>query len=151
MPEQLPLLDRQGMEHLANLGYMLSCCISEIIRDMELPPAAAPAGRKALIEQFISTNFNKGITLGMLAEFLNLSESRTSRLLKEYFNAGLTGLVNRQRLNYAINTLQRAEVSARIAAQRAGFGSVEYFHRLFRRETGMTPQEYRKRHQRSER
>ena len=151
VPEQLPPLDRQGMEHLANLGYMLSCCISEIIRDMELPPAAAPAGRKALIEQFISTNFNKGITLGMLAEFLNLSESRTSRLLKEYFNAGLTGLVNRQRLNYAINTLQRAEVSACIAAQRAGFGSVEYFHRLFRRETGMTPQEYRKRHQRSER
>lgn len=147
----LPPLDRQGMEHLANLGYMLSCCISEIIRDMEQPPAAAPAGRKALIEQFISTNFNKGITLGMLAEFLNLSESRTSRLLKEYFDAGLTELVNRQRLNYAINTLQRAEVSARIAAQRAGFGSVEYFHRLFRRETGMTPQEYRKRHQRSER
>ncbi len=139
-------LDKQGMEHIANLGLMLSSYITEIIGDVKPPPVSAPAGRKGAIEQFIAVNFNRGISMEMLAEFLELSESRTGRLLKEYFNAGLTELVNKQRLNYAINTLQRAEVPVREAARRAGFDRIEYFHRLFKEKTGMTPGEFRRRH-----
>ncbi len=145
MQKKLPGLDVQGMEHIANLGYMLSCCISEIICDVELPATPAQPGRKTEIEQFIVRNYNKGISLDTLAEFLELSESRTSRLLKEYFNTGLTELVNRQRLNYASNLLLRSEITIREAAQRAGFSSIEYFHRIFRKHTGITPLEYRRR------
>ncbi len=142
--EKLPVLDQEGMTHIRNLGIMLASRIAETLAGMEIPPDAEEPGRRRRIEHFIARNFNQGATLDILADSLGLSTSRTSRLLKEYFNAGFSELLNQHRLGAAIHFLQRSELAINEVARRAGFDNIEYFHRIFKKHYGITPLEYRR-------
>lgn len=144
LTEKLTLLDTRQMEHIMNLGHMLASCISETIDNFDIRQNKEETGRKQRIENFIARNFNNSITLETLADFLNLSTSRTSRLLKLYFGSGFSELLNRHRINYVTHTLLRSEITVREAADRAGFDSIEYFHRVFKKQMNMTPLEYRR-------
>jgi two-component system response regulator YesN len=57
---------------------------------------------------------------------------------------GFISYVNRLRVQKAIELLLETTLSLSEITQSVGFGSQQYFTRVFKQETGQTPGEYRK-------
>ena len=84
------------------------------------------------------------LTLTKLAKKLNLSYSRCAHLVKEVSGKNFSELIRSYRLDYACNLLKHTGCSIENVCRLSGFGNLANFHRTFKSDIGMTPQEYRK-------
>ena len=93
--------------------------------------------------RYLNEHYHEPVTQEILAHTLGLSTN--------YFGAyfrGETGLsvreyLTRVRLCRAAELLKSTRMKVVEIADRAGFGSPEYFTRIFRENFGMTPKQYR--------
>ena len=68
-----------------------------------------------------------------------------SRLFKDYSDTCITVYVNNRRIDFAKELLKDKDNRIIDIAYHVGFTNLSYFHGMFKKQTGMTPQEYRKR------
>ena len=91
-----------------------------------------------------------GLTIGKLAEQLDLPEYRLRRLINQALgHRNFNSFVNRYRIadvKAALADPGQAEVPVLTIALDAGFSSLGPFNRAFKTETGLTPTEYRRQH-----
>ena len=85
------------------------------------------------------------ITLNDLADFLGLSHSRTSHVLKEEFGKTFNELLNASRIKRACDLLLTTQLSLKRIAHLSGFSNEYYFGRVFKKHTNLPPGAYRKR------
>lgn len=83
-------------------------------------------------------------TIEELAARANLCPSRYIHLFTEVHHVSPMRFLNVIRLNKAKEFLGNDSFSVGDVSRMAGFQSAQYFCRFFRRETGMTPTQYRK-------
>ncbi len=89
----------------------------------------------------------KTITLEGLAELLNLSCRQTQRIIKERYSMNFSEMRTKSRLNAAANFLileQKYTIDQ--ITEMTGFSNRTYFSSLFKKQFGLSPVEYRKRH-----
>lgn len=111
------------------------------------PGTATQTTRKdRMVNWFIQHFREQDCSLGALAEKLNLSESRTSHILKEELGGSFPELLNRYRLECVKQILLHSALTIDAAARMAGFRSANYLHRCFRKYEGMTPETFRSHH-----
>ena len=84
------------------------------------------------------------ITLNDLADFLGLSHSRTSHVLKEEFGKTFNELLNASRIKRACDLLLTTQLSLKRIAHLSGFSNEYYFGRVFKKQTNLPPGAYRK-------
>lgn len=85
-----------------------------------------------------------GLTLAKVAKRLGTSERTLSRGLSEAAGCNFNMFINRLRVNAVIGTMAQDSQSDLLAlAFDAGFNSKASFNRAFRRQTGMTPSQWR--------
>ena len=82
--------------------------------------------------------------LSELAQMSYLSESRFSVLYKCNFGTSPVNDIIQNRLERAVIHLQSSNLSIGSISERCGFSSVEHFSRLFKKEKGMSPRQFRK-------
>ena len=129
------------------LGALLATGIAGVVA--EAARKQSPQGgisRRETIEGFFERNYSRQVMLADLAEHLHLCGSRTSQLLKEHFNKGFAELLNEFRISHAKSLLGNSVFKIETVAAYCGFSDPAYFHRVFRRATGTTPNSYRRRH-----
>lgn len=93
--------------------------------------------------QWIEAHFTEEFQLARLADELYVSPSHVSRLFHQETGATLTEFITARRLREACLLLAATRLSVREVAQRVGLSNVPYFGKLFRRNLGMTPLQYR--------
>lgn len=84
------------------------------------------------------------LSLKRFANELFLNTSYLSSLFKKETGMTLTDYVNENRINTAKRLLKSTTLSIQAIAASVGIPDIHYFTRLFRRETGLSPREYRK-------
>lgn len=72
------------------------------------------------------------------------SVDHVNRVLRKHLKQTLTETVVKARLQYASRQLIMTNASIKSICFDCGFESVSYFHRLFKKHTGLTPLAYRK-------
>lgn len=77
------------------------------------------------------------------AEYFNYSKPYICRLIKESAGMTFSEYAAKLRINRACELLRHSQMHSSDVAFTVGYRSVEYFNRSFRRETGMSPNEYR--------
>jgi AraC-like DNA-binding protein len=99
----------------------------------------------------LATYFNNGslVTQGLpnvaaLASQLNLSPRYLSDLLKQETGKTALELIHISLVNEAKNRLRLDDQRVSDIAYELGFGDLSYFSRLFKRETGITPNQFKK-------
>lgn len=97
------------------------------------------------LNEFIQTNLAQDLSLVRLAEFAHLNPAYLSRLYKQMSGVNLTDYILNIRLNQSERLLKETRLKIHEIATAVGFGSVAYFIRSFKKNNGMTPQEYRER------
>lgn len=97
----------------------------------------------SLIDEIIDLNIdNNDLSLNFIAQNLKLSPSYISRKYHETRGISLTTSINQKRVQLAIKLL-RQNKSVTDTAFAAGFGTVQHFNRVFKKNIGMSPVKYR--------
>lgn len=91
----------------------------------------------------IETDLTADLTLNSLAKDLNVNSSYLSTLFKKETGSTLTEYVNRKRIDHAIFLLNSTNMQIQMIAQHCGISDVNYFTKLFKKQIGKTPKEYR--------
>lgn len=102
-----------------------------------------PSVRKAM--GYLSVHFRRDMTLTQLAVNAHCSPSHLSYLLKNNFSISFKQLLNNLRVLYAQQQLRR-QPQLRITdlSLDAGFGDLSHFEKMFKRYSGLTPNQFRK-------
>lgn len=102
--------------------------------------------RKALIDtmsQLLIKDLCDPPTLSELSEILHFSENYLIRIFKEAMGVTPHAYVNAARLRKAKLLLSSGSMTAERVAYECGFSDYAHFYRIFRKETGASPKEYR--------
>jgi len=92
---------------------------------------------------YIQQNYNKPITLTMLAQQVNVSSNYFSTVFRESVGCTFRDYLLNVRMRYAISFLTNLERPIYEISERAGFNSYTHFERTFRKKFGMSPKMFR--------
>ncbi len=79
------------------------------------------------------------LTIGEISDFLQISIATLNNLFRRQLNLTPARYIREKRLQEALSLLQTTDLSIKKIAESCGFGSLETFHRLFRKEYGISP------------
>ncbi len=97
-----------------------------------------------LLERYIDAHLCEDLRIEQLCHKLYISRSRLYSNSHTSFGMGISDYVRHKRIDEAKKRLRATEKPISAIAVEVGFGDVNYFSRIFRKETGVTPREYRK-------
>ncbi len=99
-------------------------------------------------QQYLDQNFAQEISVKALADRFFLSPSYFSHSFRRWTGYSPKQYVMLNRISCGKELLLSTDLPVANISNRCGFGDVNYFIRCFRRETGCTPGEYRKKESR---
>lgn len=97
--------------------------------------------------EYISENYASPLTLPQVAKAVHLSPNYFSKLFCRVHGYGFAEYVTFVRIGKAKEFLAKTNKGVTYIAYECGFGSFPTFSRAFKKQTGYTPTEYRKRKQ----
>lgn len=100
------------------------------------------AGR---VLEYIQANYRKNLSLDSLGERFGVTPYYLSRLIKSKAGQSFPDLLAQRRIQEAKRLLQQG-ASIKAVTYEVGFRSQNYFGKIFKKHTGLTPTEYRSRH-----
>ena len=95
--------------------------------------------------EYIENNVAKDISLNEISEKLNISSYYFSKLFKEETNEGFVEYLTKRRVERAKEMLKDPKKSIKEVGSDCGYSDPNYFSRIFKKSTGMTPTEYKER------
>ncbi|MHA6481737.1 helix-turn-helix transcriptional regulator [Paenibacillus sp. strain BS8-2] len=101
-----------------------------------------PIVRKAI--DYIQFNLEKPLTLREVAEFIPVNPSHLSRCFMQETGQSFIDFMNRKKIEEAKLYLRSGSISITEIALMAGYNDLNYFGRVFKKVTGMTPSQYAK-------
>ena len=102
-------------------------------------------GELKSLRERIYENPSERFSVQSLADELHLSKSYFQHIYKECFGVPPTADIIHNRTEYAKQLLDSTAFSVSRISEKLGYGSDVDFIKQFRKQTGMTPLEYRKR------
>ena len=96
--------------------------------------------------EYISQHYNEKLTNTLLSSICNLSESSFLRYFNQVLQTTPATYITIQRINYAKILLEKSPLSITNISQETGFFDSSHFNRTFKKFTGTSPLEYRKKH-----
>lgn len=144
---------RQGILLRTETLEQLASCLTDQLEEIRqsLMPAVADNGyggqliTKAL--EYIAAHYTENLTLQSVADIVHLSKSYFSLYFKKQTGRNFIDYLIELRIREAKRLLTQNDIRIYDVAVAAGFKDVKYFGKAFKKVTGLTPLEYRERHQ----
>ncbi|WP_239617633.1 response regulator transcription factor [Cohnella mopanensis] len=95
------------------------------------------------IQEFVQANLHHDVSLRALADHVNLHPTHLSKLYKIETGEGVSEYVSRLRLETACHKLKTTDRKIYEISSDIGYLDPAYFIKVFKRQFGVTPQEYR--------
>ncbi len=110
-------------------------------------PQAPLDARIHRVCQFINDNLSKELTICELARVACMSSSRFSHLFRKQMGVPVRQWIEDQRISLARQLLVTTDLAVNQVAQYLGYQDALYFSRVFRKNLGLSPREFRRSHQ----
>lgn len=94
--------------------------------------------------QYIQSHYQQPISVLELASLCGFSEYHFMRFFKKHMSMTCIEYLNRYRLDMASHQLASTAMSVTGIALENGFNNISYFNRVFKKQFGMTPKEFRR-------
>src|SRR5699024_6198323 len=131
----------QTLEHLrAVYDETFYRLIDEIIQNVN------PSKPKYMIQtkEYIDAHYNRFLlSLEEVADYLDLSPAYLSFIFKKETGINFTTYVTGKRIDVAQDLLVRSSDPIYEISEQVGYNDVKYFTKVFKKETGFTPNRYR--------
>ncbi len=96
------------------------------------------------IVNVVNAEISRPISLNDIANKTNMNASYLSSLFKRETGMTLTNFINQQKMRHACEYLKGTQLSIAQVSERVGIEDVNYFSRVFKKQLGVSPSEYRK-------
>lgn len=127
---------------------LLEVLLIHIFRMQKVLPAPFTATKMTkecgLIKRYLDSNFADPITLDQLAALAHMSKYYLVHAFTKYTGLSPISYLNAKRLETSRDLLSTTDYSIAQVASLVGFSSQSYFAQVFKKESGMTPAQYRK-------
>lgn len=140
---RLPLLTR---ENLRDIGAILASYFDIRIAHSQPighRPASLHAPLAERVRLHIDTHYKNTLSTGKLAQTFFISEAYLSRLFRQTFGITVTAYLHKVRIDHAKDLLQNTTASVGNIALNVGYADLNYFSRIFKTHTGLTPSAFR--------
>lgn len=97
------------------------------------------------LEAYLDAHYREKLSLESVARDLNIGRTKLCALAKELSGGStLSKMITQRRINEAKYLLRQGGESVSAVAEAVGISDYNYFTKVFRSSTGMTPSEYRR-------
>ena len=93
--------------------------------------------------EYIRENYHKPITLEEVADYVGISRVYLSQTFKKETNKNIWDYLAQYRLSKAKELLLTSNLKIYAIAELCGFGSPQYFNKIFKRLTGFSPYQFK--------
>lgn len=145
-------LDDQETKELTPLSsaLLVGLMLTEL-RPQGDPGAGMGRGQRGKLivskaETFIRTHFESAVSASIVAEHVDCNQDYLNRMYKQEYGRTLTDGIHKVRLAHACKQLRESTLTLDQVAVKCGFDDVGYLRRLFKRNIGSTPSQYRARY-----
>lgn len=96
------------------------------------------------ILQYIHTHYPEKLSLKEIADYLGISKNYANTVFKENVGETIIQYLNHYRLTKGIGLIKTTDLSMAHISELVGFRDCQYFSKVMKRHTGLSPKEYRK-------
>lgn len=134
--------------YLENEEELLTFCMTYLDDFINILAQQIQSPNYALIkkvEYYLSMHLTDAACLSLenMAAYLSLSPQYVSKIFKEEYSQTFTEYITWRRIELAKTYLMQSSATVSQIAEMAGYSDNNYFCRVFKKLTGMTPKEYR--------
>lgn len=126
------------------IGYLCKSYVAKEFSSSILQHNNEKSQKMNYVASFIHSHYATKIRAEDLAEMTHYTYSYFSAAFKEVFGMPLTKYLLDIRINKASALLTTTDMNVTEIAASCGFSDTNYFARAFKKETGLSPSEYRK-------
>ena len=101
------------------------------------------SGVRERIEAYIDEHYAGDLSLQTISQALNYSEVYFCKLFKQCFRVNFSAYLNDYRISKAMELLRTTDLGVKDVSLACGYADSSYFARVFKRQTGQTPTDYR--------
>ncbi len=109
----------------------------------EIPEDVSKAVRIAA--EYVLNHYKESIGLTEAAHAAGVNSAYLSYLFRQEMKVGFSNFLLNCRLKYAMDMLESTSLKIREVAEQSGFNDYHYFAKVFKKQIGISPAEYRKR------
>lgn len=136
------------LEQFATIGEVKSWLYQELLQIIDQHRKKNTSSRKdevaaEMIEYVRNHLHNPMLSVDDIAAHVSMSVNYARQIFKDHFHSSLSDYITNQRIEYAINLLATTDWTVADIAVQSGFQTKSTFFSLFKRATGMTPNQYR--------
>lgn len=125
-------------------GYLYQLLFTVANATNTYVPHNRPDERITQIIQYINENYNHITDIEQVAEHFFISKYHLCRFFRKNLGIPLVSYVNTIKIREACSLMKKGELSMTSIAMQCGFNSSSYFCKVFKKEMGVSPSEYRK-------
>ena len=126
-------------------GY-LTAFFGKLNQSLTLQRSTDMSRTVSRILHYCSENYREAITIPDLCRALDISQSHVSHIFSHRLKISFPDYMNALRLNSALPLLRNPGISITKIVDLAGFPTIRTFNRVFRKQFGCSPTEYRAKH-----
>ncbi|GGD94259.1 AraC family transcriptional regulator [Paenibacillus nasutitermitis] len=151
--EVLSIMEKLFMEYSLRLSgheLILSAQVLQLLSTLfryeqqgSLP--SSNVGKLEPVFKYIHSHYHENLKLEQLAALIHVSVSHLQRLFRQSIGQSYTEYIQSLRIAKSCELLS-VSASIREISQQVGYNDIKFFHALFKKKTGMTPFQYRKKH-----
>ncbi|WP_127582557.1 helix-turn-helix domain-containing protein [Paenibacillus koleovorans] len=149
-PGRLESIVERAEERLERCGTTQE--LEQLLLECVTRTAAAVKERKeekqpitAFVIEYINEHLSEEIYMDVLADKLKMSSGYLSSYFKAKTGKNIVDYINETRIAKATSLLSDNKIKIHDAAKAVGYQNITSFNRMFKKYTGVTPSEYRKR------
>ena len=120
--------------------------IEYCMRMRELSTKQVVSRYVVLAVDYIRAHVQEPITVEQVSNELSVNASYLSKLFKKEMGKSISEYIRDSKIEIAEHMLRHLDDTSLQIANYLGFSSQSHFIQVFRKQTGMTPEEYRKKH-----
>lgn len=94
--------------------------------------------------EFLTANMNRNVTMEEVAATLHLNKDYFGKVIKQKTGQSFKSLYNLIKMDYAKTLIKSGKYKVYEISEQLGYASADYFTKLFKNTTGVTPAEYKK-------
>jgi two-component system, response regulator YesN len=133
---------RESLIMLDGVGSLLK-------EEMELSAQQSGQDREQILrvidraKTWIKERYHQELSMEQVADYVNLNPFYFSKLFKKHVGETFIDYLTRLRINKAKDLIGREELSLKEVCYEVGYHDPNYFSRVFKKVTGISPSEYR--------
>lgn len=128
-------------EDIEKLYHEVVIAYANAMRELKKTSGSSFYIRKAI--EYITSHYQEQIQVNNISEYLGLSEKYLSTLFKKETGQTIISYIEKIKIEEACCLLTYTDFSCEEIAESLSFNTHSYFTKIFKKNTGMTPMQYR--------